>query len=313
MSDGEDALPPAFQRRNHYPELAWFSDATRAGDWPAIAAGFQRLDSWAAASVASSRVGDVPGAEVFLRQVVAREPSALSATLLGSALISAGWRIRTSKAAEHVSREQFEALHEHLREAEQALMGVTARDPRAVMAWEDRLTTAMGLQLGLAEARRRYDRLARIEPHHYIAQSALTQQLCPKWGGSWEALFQFVRERAAAAPPGGLHGALVATAHLEYWARADGEEADASLKRAQPEVWAAAQRSVLHPSFRPEPGWIAAFNTFAAFFAFGGAADPAAVFFRGLGPHASTTWWDYLGDGVEMFHAYRTGALGGPR
>ncbi|MFG1924277.1 hypothetical protein [Cryptosporangium sp. NPDC048952] len=308
---GARSLPTQFELIAAYPEMRLFPGATKAGDWPAIAAGFQRLGGWEAASMAIDLIADVPGADQFFRQVVAREPSPMAATILGHCLIVAGWRIRSSKSADQVSREQFAALHNHLRDAERTLMDVTARDPRALLAWEGRLTTAMGLELGVAEGRRRYDRLARVVPHHYFAQSSHLQHSLPKWGGSWDEAFAFARQCAASAPPGGLHGAHVAIAHLERWAKLPGEGEDhAYAVQHQPEVWAAAQRSVLHPAFRPVPGWVGAMNAFAAFFHFAGAPQGAAPFFRAMGNFGSTRWWDYLGDPVEQFHTARALSLG---
>ncbi|WP_051571118.1 hypothetical protein [Cryptosporangium arvum] len=303
---GEKPLPAAFEVTTTHPELRVFPAATKAGDWPAIAAGFQQLRGWQAASSAIWLIADVPGSDQFFRQVVAREPSPMAATILGYCLISAGWRIRTSYAASRVSREQFAALHDHLRDAERTLMDVTARDPRAMLAWKGRLTTAMGLSLGVAEGRRRYDRLARVVPDSYSAQSSHLQHTCPKWGGSWETAYAFARECVAQSPPGGLNGAVLATVFLEQWAVGGDDEPGRVLREGHQEVWAAAQRSVLHPGFRREPGWVGALNEFAAFFNIAGLHSYAAVFFRAMGEFASESWWDRLpGDGVENFYACR--------
>ncbi|GAA0259115.1 hypothetical protein [Cryptosporangium japonicum] len=310
---GDKPLPAQFEPTTWYPELRLFPAATRAGDWPAIAAGFQQLGGWQAATVAIDLIADVHGADQFFRQVVARDPSPMAATILGRCLIHAGWRIRTAARASQVSRQQFDALHAHLRDAERALMDVTARDPRALLAWESRLTTARGLELGVAEGRRRYDRLARVAPHHFWAQSFFLQHACPKWGGSWEEAFGFARQCAAAAPPGGMHGALVATVHLERWASLTGDESTQHVLDARPEVWAAAQRSVLHPAFRREPGWVFAVNAFAFFFHVTGDNPAARPFFHLLGDFGHTRWWESFGDPVEEFQAGKAQTFGGVR
>ncbi|SHM57570.1 hypothetical protein [Cryptosporangium aurantiacum] len=308
-TEDEQSLPPQFHRSTWHPELYVFEAATRAGDWTAIAGAFAQLRHPGAVSLAVRIASDIPGADQFLRQVVAREPSALGGTLLGASLVQVGWRARTSYAASRVSRDQFAAFHHHLREAEQTLMDVTARDPSAVSAWEYRLLTARGLELGQAEALRRYARLSRTDPHHYGSQLCMIQQLCPKWGGSWEALYQFAREQAAAAPPGSLSGALVPQAHLERWTTMDDNEVRAYLQSAAAEVWAAAQRSVLNPQFRLEPRWVTAVNAFAVFFGLLGDQRSTAPFFRLMGDFACDVYWDHLGDPAEKFYEFRTWAL----
>ncbi|GAA1897419.1 hypothetical protein [Asanoa iriomotensis] len=60
--------------------------------------------------------------------------------------------------------------------------------------WTARLTTARGLEMGQAEARRRYDRLAALDPHHLPGQRQLLQQLCAKWGWSLEDMHAFATE-----------------------------------------------------------------------------------------------------------------------
>ena len=80
-----------------------------------------------------------------------------------------------------------------------------------------RLITARGLRLGLSEARRRYHRLAEIDPYHLPGQWQYLQQLCPKSGGDWARTHAFARETAEAAPPGSFGPVLVAEAHLEHW------------------------------------------------------------------------------------------------
>lgn len=44
-----------------------------------------------------------------------RSDDPVAGTLLGAHLIKEGWRIRTAARATHVSQEQFDAFHEHLR------------------------------------------------------------------------------------------------------------------------------------------------------------------------------------------------------
>ncbi|MFC4150460.1 hypothetical protein ACFO0M_29760 [Micromonospora mangrovi] len=300
-----------------FPEVHDMRAALTARDWPRVR---QLLDSrdWAGRSLLADVADDIEGVGDFLREVLAHRPGdTVAATMLAGHLVAEGWKIRTSLHAEHVSREQFDQLHEHLRQAEQILIDVCAREPGNVLAWQERLTTARGLQLGQAEARRRYDRLARYAPHHLRAQSGLLQQLCPKWSGSWDAVFAFARERMLAAPEGAQNAVLLAEAHFErYYAfDTDGERA-AYVRDPQvvQDIWTAAQRSVLHPHFRHEPGWVSTRSVFALWFGLLDQWAAAAAQFAALGHLGSEYPWNYFG-GTGMLDKFRTEAYakGGPR
>ncbi|MEU2611131.1 hypothetical protein ABZ570_06000 [Micromonospora sp. NPDC007271] len=300
-----------------FPEVNAMRAALAARDWLGVR---QLLDprDWAWRSLLVNAVDDVDGVDQFLRQVLARQPDdTVAATMLAAYLVGAGWKIRTAQRAEYVSREQFDRFHEHLRQAEQLLIDVCAREPGNVLAWQERLNTARGLGLGQAEARRRYDRLARYAPHQLSAQSTLLQQLCPKWGGTWEAAFAFARERALAAPEGAQNAVLLADAHFERFCSldSDGERAAyAQDPRVVHDIWTAAQRSVLHPGFRHEPGWVATRSVFAYWFGLIGQWAAAAAQFAALGHLASEYPWSYL-DGTATLDQFRIEAYakGGQR
>ncbi|MFF4537392.1 hypothetical protein [Streptomyces aureus] len=308
-------LPPDFELASAYPETGWLRQAAEARDWAAIRTYFDKLPYETDRSVLIRAVADVPGVEDFLREVVAAVPDdVLALTMLGSREVAIGWSIRTAARAEHVSRDQFRQMHEHLRVGEQALIRATALDPSFHSAWAERLNTARGLQLGQNEARRRYDRLAAHHPHHFTGQARLLQQLCPKWGGSWEAAHGFARACLLSAPAGALSGGLVAEAHMEHWLDlpADGNARAAYLRQphVHAEVVEAAERSVLHPDHRPGYGWVSVQGEFAAFFSLVGDTARAAPHFRALGNLASEYPWGYLGNAREQYVRHRAAALG---
>lgn len=266
-----------------YPEIGILRAALARRDWPACR---QAIDAVPMDSrTAMIRVGaDEPGLEDFLRDVLRRDRyDAAAAAMLGSHLITIGWGIRTTARASEVSAEQFEQFHEWLGRAEEVLIEGAARNPADPAIWTVRLISARGLSLGLAEARRRYDRLAAVDPHHLPAQRQLVEQLYPKWGGSWEKVHAFAREAMRAAPAGGSHGVLVAEAHIEHMlseARANGWSAgDAYLEAPaiRDELYEAARRSIGDPSFRRSYGWLQAASTFACVF-------------RQLEDRAATAW-----------------------
>lgn len=313
-SSASSLPPPDFEVASAFPEAAWLRQAAAVGDWASIRQYVDSLPQGTDRSFAVRVLAEVPEGEQPLRELVAADPyDVFALTVLGAREIEAGWEIRTAARAEHVSRNQFAAFHAHLREAEKLLIRATALDPSNDAAWAERLNTARGLQLGQNEARRRYDRLAAHHPYHFTGQARLLQQLCPKWGGSWQAAHDFAQECLRGAPAGALNGGLVAEAHLEHWLdlRA-GQERTEYLR--QPHVHAelveAAEHSVSHPHFRPAYGWVTVQGCFAALFSLIGDRPRAAAHFRALGNLATEYPWSYLGKPADAYVKYRDAALG---
>jgi hypothetical protein len=303
---------PTFDPYDNTPELIPLRSAAQAGHWPAVRDFIAGLDSVEKVCSASSLLADIAGVENFLERAAAELPGdPLPRTLLAHRYVYIGWDIRSSARAQYVSRDQFDQFHSWLRRAEQILIEVCAEQPTYAPAWVVRLITARGLQLGQAEARRRYDRLSAHHPHLYHAQTQLLQQVCPKWSGSWEAAHGFARECATAAPDGSVNGALVALAHIEHWLDLESTERVAYLRGVpvRDDLRFAAQVSVLHPSHRP--GWtsIGAHSAFAFAFSLGGHFADAAPHFAFLGDRASQSPWDYLSDPKASFLKFRKSAM----
>jgi hypothetical protein len=304
---------PVFDPVAAYPEMGRLRAATAAGDWREVSSFFAWLTDENGRSLAVKIVREVAGVEEFLQRVVAHDPTApLPCVLLAARQITLAWQARTDRRAQHVRPEQFRRFHDHLRRAEQLLIDVTARNPSVVQAWYLRLTTARGLELGQSEARRRYDRLAAVHPHHLDAQGQLLQQLCPKWGGSWDAVHAFAQECMRAAPDGSLAGSLVAEAHVERMIGI-GTDGPGVKHLRQPavsqELIEAAHRSVLHPAFRPGYGWVGAHSAFSFVFSLLGDHRRAAVSFRVLGDLPSTYPWNYLPNAEATYRHHRRLAM----
>lgn len=277
-----------------YPKLATLRTRLRAGDWTACRALLEAAEPVERTELIRFSA-EARGIEPLLRRVTAEDAGDSAAgAMLGACLVNAGWRIRGSGRARHVSRRQFEAFHEKLREAEQVLYAAAARRPDDPALWVIRLTVARGLELGHAEARRRYDELARIDPQHLPGQIQMLQQLCPKWGGSWPAVWDFVGETAGTAPPGAHNHMLVAEAHFET-ATGSGRGSPRfhlSAPAVQAVIREAAARSVWHPDFRRTQGWVRVLSTFAAGFSMGGDSRSAKSMFRMLGDLGSEYPWN---------------------
>jgi hypothetical protein len=303
--------PPQFDPVLVLPELGTATAALAAGDWVSFRNLFMALD-WGGRSAICANVDTDERVGNFLRAVAEADATDMvAATVLASHLINAGWKMRTAARASHVSAEQFRVFHDFVRRAERILIDVTALEPALVTAWEHRLTTARALGLGQAEARRRYDRLAKVVPNHLPGQSRLLQQLCPKWSGTFEKAHAFGRECMLSAPEGAVNAVIVAEGHIERWLELESGEDKAYIQ--SPAVRAglaeAADRSVLHPAFQRTHGWVSALNHFACALSMARDWQRAAACFVAMGPYATNSPWSYLGDPPQVFVVYRNQAM----
>jgi hypothetical protein len=236
----------------------------------------------------------------------------LAPLIIASRRIVVAWDIRGSSRVRYVSPARLAAFREELRIAEQILLEITSLEPDNAAAWNLSLTTGLGLQLGLDEARRRYEHVISQSPNDLTAQHSYLQQLCPRWGGrSFHEVHTFAREAFMTAPAGSQQGELVAMAHLEE----GGHLPPARRARyfQQPDVRAelatAAERSVLHPQYRRGPTWPVGHNVFALAFSFAGEHAAAREQFRLLGATATLVpWADYFDDPEYGFEQARKSA-----
>ncbi|MFF0391130.1 hypothetical protein ACFYS8_20955 [Kitasatospora sp. NPDC004615] len=291
------ARSPEFDRLKAFPELAALRESVQQQRWEQVAAFLGGLTDPADRATAAYVVAETPDAGAFLQRMTAEHPgSTLPRVLHGCYYVHQAWEARGAARAKNVDAESFGLFHRRLKIADKLLAEVVAEEPGNADAWRLRLTTARGLELGIARARTRYERLAAHQPHDYAGQSQLLQQLLPKWGGSWDAAFAFARECRGVADPGGLDPVLVAQAHLERWLNVGGDKDPAHLRR--PEVVAelvdAARASVLHPEFRGGYSAIEAHGLFAAVFGLAEEHALAAPHFRALNGYASEHPWAYL-------------------
>ncbi|WP_430780509.1 hypothetical protein [Actinoplanes sp. G11-F43] len=310
-----------FDRAAVHPEAAPLRAALTARDWPGAKT---VLDAAAPMERTGliSLAADEPDIEDLLREALRADPAdGTASALLGRHLIHGGWEIRTSYRAQYVSQDQFTRFREWLCRAEQVLIDGAQHNPADPAIWTARLISARGLELGLAETRRRYDRLIAADPDHLPGQLSMVQSLCPKWSGTWELLHEFAREAAEAAPPGGAHGTLVAEAHIEHGldevgtdqSNAHGLITYLSQEHVRAEIYQAARRSIGHPDFSGGYGWLLALNMFALCFTLIGDKPAAAAAFQQMEGLATKDPWHWLGDAATEFRKSRDWALGGAR
>ena len=191
---------PSFDPNLGDPKLAELREITATRDWVSLEFFFEQIDNWDDQSHYVKCFGEFPGTEDWLIGLSQREDQGtLAPLLLASRRIAMGWEIRSGYFARHVGTNQFIGFHELLGIAETVLSEITSLEPDNAAAWYLRLGTARGLELGPAEAALRYAEVIEHSPHNLTAQLSYLQQLCPKWGGSFEQVQAFAR--SARWPP----------------------------------------------------------------------------------------------------------------
>lgn len=292
-----------------YPEVEPVRTAMEAGDWPAARA--QLTGRPADTRTRLIQICAEYAAPGFLESVVRADPAdTTAAAMLAHRIIDEAWTVRTRARAQHVSREQFEKFHEILGSAERLTAETVAHDGSDPAVWTMRLLVARGLEMGQAEARRRYDQVALRDPHHLSAQSQLLQQLCPKWGGTLEAMHDYARGCARSAPEGAHNAVLIAEAHFEHALDlSGGAHKYLNSREVATELREAAERSVLHPSFQRTVGWVYVYHAFAMVFGLMGDRATARPLFEATGNLVSEMPWRYFGDPIPVFREHRERAM----
>lgn len=219
--------------------------------------------------------------------------------------IHVGWQIRGG--AMEVEPSAWAEFQQHLDTAETSLARAIELEPTDPTPHVYRLLAARGLELDQAEVRLRFDAVAEIAPTHRFAHNQMVQSLTPRWGGSNDGLFEFVRSRTSTAPDGsGIH-ALLAEAHLERWFSdllgGGSEVADRYWTRpgVREELEDAAARSVLHPDYGNPPRAAWDVQWFALVFWRTGQHDLARRLFERNGDTISEFPWGFLGNPVTKF------------
>jgi hypothetical protein len=305
---------PVHDLQAAFPFLQQLGGAARAGDWGSVSSMLAALDDGDDLATAARTVADTEGAESMLEAAVAAAGDGAAGVLPRSLLahhhIRTARRIRTGRSAAPAPASRSQASRERLRRAELLLIDAVAVDPAHTLGWHLRLSTARGLGLGQSEARRRYDRLAAHRPRHYPAQRQLLQQLCPKWGGSWEAAHAFAEECRTGAEPGGLGALIGVEAHVEHWMSLEGTEKHSYwwAEGVQESLTAAAEASVLHPRYHRELSWIAAHTVLAAAFSFAGRPELAAPHFTQLGGFTTAYPWNAVAPQADALWTYHRDA-----
>lgn len=234
------------------------------------------------------------------------------------------WQARGSGLARSVQQDSWPLFHERLVAADKDLSAAAAMNPDDPTPRAGLLMPAVGLSLGQAELRRRFDEVERRHRWHLGAYRAMSQGLAAKWGGSNEGLLAFARTTLREAPDGHPVHVIIPTAHLEVWLRfthglTSGKPERAEglrLQRAyfqrddvRAEVRAAADKSIRSRAYVPIRATPGHRNVFAMCFSL--THDYAAQLeqMELIGPLIQRIPWGYQGSPADAYERARVRAL----
>ncbi|MFD6907456.1 hypothetical protein [Streptomyces sp. NPDC060077] len=221
--------------------------------------------------------------------------------------IDRAWEIRTAARARHVTREQFQAFHAVLRDAEPVLRTAADLNPGDPVPWRILIAHAMGVSAPRAVFDAYLDRGREADPHHVGLHARAVQYLAQKWYGSHAEMFEFAESAAAAAPEGSPLRGLPLHAVTEY-----ALEHEAGIGKG-PVAWSRIEQLVdaglsLSAGFEPDDRRAAGFrNHLALALIRSGREAEALEVFRLVGTDARAFPWAYLGDPREIFLLMRQG------
>jgi hypothetical protein len=215
---------------------------------------------------------NVDGRPEWLEEWVAARPrSAVALLFRGAHGVKWAWDARGGGLAKAVQEEAWPLFHARLVDADRDLARAAALDDTDPTPHAESITVAMGLSLGLTEARRRFGEAARRDPWHNSAHTRMVQITAAKWAGSHEEMLGFARWASARAPEGlGLHQ-VIPLAHVERWFAMSREPTDGKVRartyfrneEVRAEIRQAALRSIYSPRYVPTRNTVSERNVFA--------------------------------------------------
>lgn len=224
-----------------------------------------------------------------------RPDSSLPWLVAGRQRTNWAWEARGSGRAESVKQDAWPVFQARLVQADRELAKAANLDEADPTPVAQSIWVAMGLSLGQAEARRRFEAAQRRQHLNQGACVAMIQATARKWGGSHEAMFEFARWVSRESPEGSPGHKVIALAHIEGWMDAPGEARGRYFldPGVQAEVRAAASRSVWSPRFPADAASWGDRNVFAFCFSLMEDHQAALAQMELIGSRITETPWHY--------------------
>ena len=199
-------------------EAAQLRGALESGSWQPVEAALSKTTDLTRREFLATVLGNVDGRPPWVDQWAQQKPESPAARLVwGSQTTTWAWEARTGQAAEDVAAEAWKVFFERLKQADEQLHIAAEMAPEDSAPWICLMRTGVGLEVGEEEHRLRYEEAVRRNPESEEASRLLLTALSLKWGGSHDAMWEFVHQRIAAAPDGSPLHMLVAMGHIEAW------------------------------------------------------------------------------------------------
>jgi hypothetical protein len=229
----EPAPPPAVWRETD-PLVARIKADLDQGRWQEFNDFLEATRDWPDRNFYVSQLTDgLDGRPEWIDQWVGARPGAAVPLLFrGAHGITRAWAARGSGWAESVQEDAWPVFHARLVDADRDLARAATLDEADPTPLAHSLSAAMGLSLGLTEARRRFGEVIRRDPWNLNAHTRMLEVTKAKWAGSHEEMLGFARWASARAPEGASVHRVIPLAHIERW-RAVGREPDNGKIRAR--------------------------------------------------------------------------------
>lgn len=279
-----------------------FSEQLGAGKWEDFHDFLGETTDWDLRYFYLNSLADITGRPDWLDEWAAARPGSPLPLLFRAAHgIHWAWEARGRGWGSTVSDEAWKLFHTRIVNADRDLTRVAALDDQDPAPHVFSLTTARALSLGQTELRRRYGQVTQRDPDGSAAVAPMIQGTAKKWGGSYDGMLGFARDRSQSASDGSSAHNGIARAHIEGWLAADDGGKYWTAEIGQ-EIRAAADRSIRSAAYRRADSvlqWQDR-NLFAFCFAMLDDYDAQLAQMQIIGTRITDGPWEYLKGGTAV-------------
>ncbi|WP_433261236.1 DUF4034 domain-containing protein [Micromonospora vinacea] len=254
-----------------------------------------------------STTGRVDTEAAWTDRWAARSPTCPDAHLVRAhSLMARAWEVRGGDWAAAVRPEQwaeFRRLQQLAGQVNDLAMRLAPEDPTP---WANQLKLMIDQSASTEDVEETWRELTRLDPWHRRGHTLKLTHHCRKWGGSHEAMFDFARSVAAAAPAGSpLHVLpVLAAAEWALWEQ-DRESPDSTADeigqrwRQDPIMQSDLDNALsvwFHQPATRHADWLNDANVLAYGLARTGRDADAAPVFASIGRYVTSVPWSWWGD-----------------
>jgi hypothetical protein len=252
---------------------------------------------------------DLSWVEAWIRS---KPESQLGRLMWGMCAVQYAWQIRSGRAPQYVSGDQWKGFYEWLGHAEEQLSHAAKMDPTDSAPYVGLLWSAVGLGVDREEAEARYALAFERNPRTQLGVWAYATYLSPKWHGSSELMWSFLRDLLEREVEGSPRWVMVPMGRIEE-AVDEGMERNTSLRGTghfeKPEV----QRDILDayakylgsPAKQASPFEWGNRQWFAMALYLMGAREQLRAELQKMGPGIQSSPWGYMGKPSAIYERAR--------